>query len=151
MNAKEILEGAADTIEKLANAIGDQLEESVKLETKVAEAADLRKQAEDARQAAQGLQKQAQDQKAAAAGLAKTAASAVFDAGLVSDERRRDELAVNLLDHGQALEELAKVAALVEAPRVGRLEKRSASAEADSDAVWSQAVRSVNASLPGSF
>ena len=127
MNPSQVIESAAALIEKLATALVEGESTQADLTAKLA--------------SAQELTKVAADKKAAVAGLAKTAAASAYDSGLVRDEKSRDELAVQLLDHSEALEQLAKVAAQVEAPRSGHALRKAATHTTETaDEVWERHV-----------
>lgn len=134
MDKKQTLIAAADLLEKVAEALVSRETQVNQLQQKIA--------------ASQDLVKKANDSRAAVAGLAKQASAAVFDAGLINSPEAADELAVSLLDHASALEQLAKLAGVVDAVPAGRASqvKRASAARSEitADVAWDATVAQVN-------
>lgn len=133
----QVLINAADVIEKLASAFAEGQQDLAKV---AADAKTYKAQAEEVREQV----KQAADARAEVAGLAKTAAAAVYDAGLVRSTEARDELAVQLLDHDAALDQLSKIASLVEAPKSGVVVTGGSAKVASADDVWEGHIRQLS-------
>jgi chorismate mutase len=120
--AADTLEAQAAEISQLKGALATKVSENVKLAQHIAQTKEAKAPVS-----------------AAVAPLAKAAAARLHERGMFNTDARRDEFAANVLDHGKALEALAKVAAyLPDAPKVGEVVMETSAPLDTADGVWAR-------------
>jgi ABC-type phosphate transport system auxiliary subunit len=150
MDPKTLLIKSAETIESQTQRIAE-------LEAALVTAGDeklrLAQHIEQTKTASEATTKEASEaieaRKAELAAKAKVAAEKLFQSGAIANEQNRDAFAARMLDHGTALEALAKVAEKVStAPKVATAVPRISSDEVEtSESIWQKHVASAQTSL----